>query len=293
MAIIDVHTHGIGGYDTRTTVPDDILRIAALQGSYGVTAIVPTLYPGRIAEMRSQLEAVRSAMEEQERNGADRDSARILGAHLEGPFLNPRRHGALDPGTFLDARDYHLRSIVEGFEEIIRIVTISPELDGAPDLIGQCADMGITVSMGHSDATFAEAEAGFQRGAKGITHLMNAMAPYHHREPGIAGFGLLSPHVYVEVIADPFHHHPKSLELIFTLKDPTKILIVSDSVKETHGRYHEAGETPVRDGSGALQGGSMTIAESSRRLREAGLGNDAVTEGVSTNPLLYMGLQKV
>jgi N-acetylglucosamine-6-phosphate deacetylase len=117
-------------------------------------------------EMRAQLGAVKSAMEEQRRNGPDRDEAAILGAHLEGPFLNPGRHGALDPRMFLEARDYHLESITDGFEDIIRIITVSPELDGALRLIRLCADKGITVSMGHSEATFAEAEAGFHHGQR-------------------------------------------------------------------------------------------------------------------------------
>jgi N-acetylglucosamine-6-phosphate deacetylase len=94
----------------------------------------------------------------------------------------------------------------------------------------------------------------------------------------------------VEVIADPFHHHPKSLELIFRVKDPGRILIVSDSVKETHGASGKEGEGPVKDGSDMLQGGSMTVAESARRLEGAGFRSDMVARAASVNPLAYMGL---
>ena len=130
--------------------------------------------------------------------------------------------------------------------------------------------------MGHSDATFSEAEAGFHAGARGITHIFNAMRSFHHREPGIAGFGLINKDIYIEVIADPFHLHPKTLELIFKTKSPEKIIIVSDSVKETpsiplssrRGKGRGKGVTDTHKGK--LLGGSMTIIESSRRLIQMG-----------------------
>ena len=95
--------------------------------------------------------------------------------------------------------------MIEGFEDIVKIVTIAPELEDALHLIKTMSNMGIIVSLGHSDATYQETEKAFHAGAKGITHLFNAMRGFHHREPGIAGFGLTNPDIYVEVIADPFH----------------------------------------------------------------------------------------
>ena len=111
---------------------------------------------------------------------------------------------------------------MEGFGDVVKIVTIAPELNDAAELIRAITHTGIIVSMGHSDATYREAHAGFSAGAKGVTHIFNAMRGVHHREPGIAGFGLTNPDVYVEVIADPFHLHPKTIELIFSAKKPEK-----------------------------------------------------------------------
>jgi N-acetylglucosamine-6-phosphate deacetylase len=283
MKIIDVHTHGIGGYDTRTTDVEHILKIAEIHGSYGVTEIIPTVYPATVKVMRDNLSVIKKAMEAQDSRpvlkpefcslkygpAEERKPARIIGVHLEGPFLNPLKCGSLNTMAFIDPTDYNLEQLIEGFEDMIRIITISPELDGALALIKRISARGIIASMGHSNATYSEAEAGHKAGAKGITHLFNAMRPYHHREPGITGYGLLDPDIYIEVIADPFHLHPGTFELIFRVKDPARIIIVSDSIREA-----KVPATPVStpeglaDIHGRLLGGSMAITEAADHLAE-------------------------
>ncbi len=283
MKIIDVHTHGIGGYDTRTPDDKDILAIAAAHGSLGVAEIVLAIYPAAIKVMRKHMDVIRQAMERQ-KSMADTQS-RIIGVHLEGPFLNPLQCGALDATAFLEPTDYHLQKLIEGFEDIIKIITIAPELKGAAGTIRKIADKGIIPSMGHSAATYSEAENGFNAGAPGITHIFNAMRGFHHREPGIAGFGLLNQEVYIEVIADPFHLHRATIDLIFKVKNPARIIIVSDSVLES--KMPGSGQG-VTDGSGRLAGGSMTIMESTRRLVEMGFEKNAVMKCVTVNPKRYL-----
>lgn len=145
--------------------------------------------------------------------------------------------------------------------------------------------MGIIVALGHSDATYEEAEKAFHQGAKGIAHLFNAMRGFHHREPGIAGFGLMNPEIYVEVIADPFHLNERTLELIFKVKNPARIIIVSDSVKDT-------GATTVyraiEGDNKTLQGGSTAITESAKRLVGQGYDEAKVMACISANPLSYL-----
>jgi N-acetylglucosamine-6-phosphate deacetylase len=286
MKVIDVHIHGVGGCETRTADPGKLLKIAAIQGARGVSAILPTIYPARIDEMRSNMEAVKRAMEIQAREG---DGAKILGANLEGPFLNPSFRGALDAGAFLPPDERSYRQIAEGFENIIRIVTISPELDGALRLIRSLTDKGVIVSLGHTNATFNEAEAAYHQGARGITHLFNAMRPYHHREPGIAGFALLNPHIYVELIGDSFHLHRGTIDLVFKVKDPSRIMIVSDSIKEASetGQPAPAGLT---DAAGMLLGGAMAVTEAAVRLIEAGFDRDLIHGCISANPEKYLRL---
>ncbi len=306
LDIIDIHTHGIGGYDTRGAAPETILKIAGIHGSHGVSAILPTICAAPIKAMRADMAAVKQAMEKERERALvsghpdavpndvsglkyaprfTRHASRIIGVHLEGPFLNPSRQGALDGASFLEPAARHLRELIDGFEDIVRIITIAPELKGATKLIKAIADMGITASMGHSDATYAEAEAGYQAGAKGITHIFNAMRGVHHREPGIAGFGLLNKEIYIEVIADPFHLDKKTIELIFKVKDPKKILIVSDGVKGTNTTSARNG---VRNRKGMLIGGSMTISGSARRLVGMGLGEKAVMDCIIKNPATYL-----
>lgn len=311
QSYIDVHTHGLGGYDTRTHDPVDILAMAALQAAAGVSAFVPTIYPAPVEEMRAQMAAVREAMalqravSQEERSpspspadgdGTDKgignsefeirnpglSGARILGVHLEGPFLNPARCGALNPASFLQASLYQLERLLEGFDEIVRIVTIAPEIEGALRLINALSDRGILVSMGHSDATYAQAEAGFHSGAGSVTHLFNAMRGFHHREPGLAGFGLMHEHTFAEVIADLAHLHEKTLEMIFRVKPPEKIVIVSDSVKGTLGRR------PCTDESGRLIGGSMTLPEAGRAMAMKGIDEALIGRSMWENPAGYL-----
>ncbi|GER94541.1 N-acetylglucosamine-6-phosphate deacetylase [hot springs metagenome] len=284
--IIDIHIHGINGYDTRTTVEDHILQIAEIMGSQGISEIIPTIFPATINVMRANLAVIKKAMELQKtEDRSQKTEAKIIGVHLEGPFLNPLKCGALNAITFIEPSEYNFKELIEGFEDIIKIITIAPEINHTAKLIKKITDMGIIVSMGHSDATYVEAEAGFHAGAKGITHIFNAMKGFHHRELGIAGFGLLNQDIYIEVIADPYHLHPQTLELIFKIKNPERIILISDSVKETTPFTKYQG---VTNAHGKLLGGCMTIAESSKRLIEIGFDKDIIMKCITENPERYL-----
>ncbi len=283
MKIIDIHTHGIGGYDTRTTDFKHLLNIAHLHGLKGVEEILLTIYPATIKLMRENMENIRKAMEIQ--NQLIDNGSKIIGIHLEGPFLNPAYCGALNAMTFLEPSEKLFYELVEGYENIIKIITIAPELDGAPELIKKISDIGIMVNMGHSEATYNEAENGYNHGAKGVTHIFNAMKGLHHREPGLAGFGLLNKDVFIEMIADPFHLSEKTIELIFKVKDPEKIIIVSDSVKETETYPENKG---IYSNYGKLLGGSMTITESAKRLIDSGYEKEIIMNCITSNPKKYL-----
>ena len=239
--------------------------------------------------MRSNLGAVRRAIEMQKRSDtspAIQPSAFILGVHLEGPFLNPERCGSLDKKIFLKPGLSALKKVIAGYEDIIKIITIAPEIPGALKVIEKCSDLGIKVNMGHSDATYRQAVEGKKAGATGITHLFNAMRPFHHREPGLAGLGLIDEDLYVEVIADGVHLHPKTLELIFSRKRLDRIILVSDSVK--------AGKTrkgAVYNRDGVLAGSAITIDGVVRRLRSVGIPDAEIIEASTDNPARYIGLR--
>jgi N-acetylglucosamine-6-phosphate deacetylase len=286
MRVIDIHTHGIGGYDTRTASPDDILSIAQIQSSFGVSEIMLAIYPSSVKTMRQNMEMAKRAMQlQKEREKAAAKEAKIIGLYLEGPFLNPSMCGSLDARIFIEPSYHRFEELIEGYEDITKIVAVAPEMKGALTLIKKLSDRGMIVTMGHSDATFAEAEAGFQSGAKGITHIFNAMRGFHHREPGIAGFGLLNQDVYVEVIADPYHLHPGTLKLIFRAKNHERIIIISDAVKGAGASSEKQG---ITDNTGRLKGGCMTVTESSERLVDMGFDRDLVKECITRNPEKYL-----
>ncbi len=288
MRVIDIHTHGFGPHDTRSPDPDEIVRMAGLHGLSGVDAILPTVYASSIRVMRRDMMTVKKAMELQRRNAqpaGNGQTGEILGVHLEGPFLNPGMSGALDKGSFIEPTIDNCMRLLEGFEDIVRVMTVAPELDGAPALIGFLSGRGIIASMGHSSATYGEAETGYRAGARGITHIFNAMRPFHHREMGIAGFALMNPDIFIEVIADPYHLSDKTIEFIFRIKDPSRIILVSDMVS---GPPPADGSRVQTDDSGRLQGGSMPVTGAAGRLLELGIERRRVEWAISRNPERYL-----
>lgn len=289
---IDLHTHGVGNYDTRTSSPEDVLKIAEIHGKNGVSAIVPTIYSDSIDRMRENIEAVKKAMEVQkadsERLKAEKTKstkpAKIMGLHLEGPFLNPLRCGALDKGSFLRPHLVSLKKLIYGYEDIIKIITIAPELPGALKIIERCRLKGFKVNMGHSNASYKEALEGKRAGATGVTHLFNAMRPFHHRDPGIVGLALTDEDLYIEVIADGIHVSPEVLKLVFNVKRSDRIIVVSDSIKGADNKRKPLYKKGKLIGSRMLMSGAINI------LRQIGISEHLIQEAVTKNPQSYMHL---
>ena len=219
----------------------------------------------------------------------------ILGANLEGPFVNPRRKGALGPvdrlqeeGVFMTPSIDNLKRLLEGFEDMVKVITVAPELPGGPQLIEYCVDLGIIVNMGHSEATFEQAREGASAGAKGVTHLFNAMSGLHHREPGLAGYALMDDDLYVELIADGVHVHPEMVRLALKLKPADKVLLVSDSLGQAKTPSHpEPSPLYLPDGI-TLAGGGLTLTECAHRLVLLGVPEDSARKFASENPQKYL-----
>ncbi|MEN8264770.1 MAG: hypothetical protein ABFR82_15060 [Nitrospirota bacterium] len=283
MKVIDIHTHGIGGFDTFSATEEQMLQIAEIHGSHGVSEIILTVYSATLKTMRENMRTIKNAMKMQ--MDSEGKAAHIAGIHLEGPFLNSRKCGALDPNSFIRPNEFNLIKLIEGYEDVVKIITIAPELEKAIKIIEIISDLGIIASMGHSEATYFVAEAGYNAGARGITHIFNAMRGIHHRDPGIAGFGVMNKDIYIEVIADPFHLDSRMIEFIFSVKNHERIIIVSDTVK---GAKKESGTGGVTDNSNKLLGGSMTNMESADRLIKKGFNKDVILKCISENPERYL-----
>jgi len=266
MSLIDIHFHGTNKVDIRdTNSPEQILLIAREYGAMGVDSFLLTLYPAEINSMKKTLLNIKKAMESQT------EGAKILGAYLEGPFLNPEKAGALDYHYFLKPDIDILYQLIDETENIVKIITVAPELPQAIRIIEKCTERGIIVSMGHSDATYKEAEDGFKAGACLITHLFNAMRGIHHREPGIAGFGLINQEIYIELIGDGRHLNDELLKWIFQIKNPERIILVSDMVKQ-------------KEGIQVLQGGSMSLRDVLNRLERLNINKHKLKLAGEKNP---------
>jgi N-acetylglucosamine-6-phosphate deacetylase len=278
---IDLHTHGLGKFDTKNTRPESILKMAMVHAQAGTTTILPTIYPDSPDKMRSDMEAVRTAMGMQKAGVGELST--IAGVHLEGPFLNPLWCGALEKSSFLKPSVSNLKRLIDGYEDIIRIITIAPELPGALGIIEKCVSLGIRVNMGHSDATYQKALDGKKAGARGITHLFNTMRPFHHREPGLIGLGLLDEDIYIEVIADRVHIDEVALKVIFQIKRLDRIVLVSDSVK---GKKDRKGRIYAKPG--VLAGSSITLADAVENIKKIGITEAVALETAIDNPGRYL-----
>lgn len=280
--LVDLHIHGIEEKDTTSDKVDDIIQIAKFQKENGVSAVVLSIYPNEIEAMRKQIKVIKEAAEKIHKRKV-RKCADILGVHMEGPFLNHARAGALNRQSFLKPSIDTLKQIIDGYEDIVKMITIAPELKGALELIRFSRDQGIHVNMGHSNATFIEAQEGKNAGAQGITHLFNGMQPFHHREPGLGGFGLMDKDTYVEIVADGVHLNINTLKLIFSVKPHDKIIVVSDSVS---GKRAE--DRAVYSDDGVLEGSGITLRDAADFLVEKGFDTHSVELSVSSNPLRYI-----
>ncbi|MGH2628844.1 MAG: N-acetylglucosamine-6-phosphate deacetylase, partial [Anaerolineales bacterium] len=189
QGLVDVHFHGQGGLDVMAEDPEDLLRLSLRVARRGVAGFLATFISSPRKDILAGLENVKKV------KGREK-GAKILGVHLEGPFLHPDRKGAHNPAYLRPPDLKEVREWVAAGEGLVKLVTLAPELPGMTDVIRFLVKKGVRVSMGHTTADSRQALAGKRLGARGVTHLFNAMNAMHHREPGLAGFALLDPDLY-------------------------------------------------------------------------------------------------
>ena len=258
---IDVHIHGSGGADVMDATPESLETMSRFLVRHGVTGFYATTVT---ASHAATLAAVRNAARYVEStgpgNGGDRAAgARVLGVHLEGPFLSAAFPGAQNPA-------YIRPPAAAEFEELlgagpVRMITLAPEAAGADALIGMAAAAGVRVVLGHTAATFEEATAAVDAGVSQATHTYNAMTGLHHRRPGALGATLSDDRIYAQLIADGIHVHPAAMRILGRCKGPTRTLLISDAIGAAgmpEGRY-EMGRLPVivKDGACRLEDGTL------------------------------------
>ena len=263
---VDLHIHGCAGDDAMDG-GDAVKRMAKWLPRTGTTAFLPTTMCDSLENTRGALEGVKRAMDAP-------DGASVLGAHLEGPFLNATRKGA-QPERYvknpsLDAYAH----IVEGYEALPRVLTVAPEMDGAMELIDILKDK-LALSGGHTDATSEEFLKAVDAGMSQATHLFNAMSPFGHRSPGATGAALSDPRVRVQLIADLVHLHPVALKVVWRAKGAKGCLLVTDAMAATgmpDGDYRLGANLVLVRGAvarlegGALAGSTLTMNRAVRNM---------------------------
>jgi len=220
---IDLHVHGAGGGMCEDADPAALDRISRTLARGGVTSFLATLAALPAERLRAAVEIIADY-------AGSEPGARVAGIHLEGPYLNPRRAGAQTAASMrlpsIEEFDA-LQAVARGH---IRLITVAPELEGAPPFIAAVRACGITLALGHSDATAAESGLGVDAGATHVTHLCNAMRGLHHREPGLVGVALTDDGLSVELICDGYHVAPDVVDLVWRCKPRGTVVLVSDGV---------------------------------------------------------------
>ncbi len=297
---IDIHTHGAYGYDTNDGTPEGLKDWMRRIPQEGVTSILPTT----VTQMPDVLEraVANVAAVAQEAEGAV-CGAEILGIHFEGPYLDMGYKGAQPPEAIAVPSVEQFSRYQEAAQGRIKYITLAPEHDPDWALTRYCAAHGVVVSMGHTNASYEDALMGAANGASSMTHVYNAMTPYHHRKPGMVGAAFRLRDLYGEMICDGCHSHLAALNNFFAVKGRDHAIMVTDSLRAKHcppgGNYQLGGHDIEigEDGLARLKG-TDTIAGSTLRMNrglkilveEALVPLDAAVNSCTLNPARCLGV---
>ncbi len=291
---IDIHVHGGGGQSLTASQPDRLLAYAHWAPRHGVTAF-----------LAGTIGASPEAIERSLRRGAayaagEAPGARLLGFHLEGPFLNPRRRGAFAPEWLMPPDVRAFSRFVQAADGLLRLVTLAPELDGAEAVQREARQTGVRVSLGHTDASYEQTLRGFELGARQVTHCFNAMRPFAHRDPGPVAAAFTAPGVRCELIADGQHVAAGAMRVLLAARGWRNTVLVTDGIEfagAASGRFDLAGQSvTVKRGraltpEGTLAGSVATMDECVRNaVRLGGADVRAAVAMATLNPAQAIGV---
>jgi N-acetylglucosamine-6-phosphate deacetylase len=287
---VDLQVNGSHGIDVMGASADGIIEISHKLAREGTTSWLPTAVTSPIDHIEKVHRAIGEAIARQQRDNSA--GARILGMHLEGPFISPMRLGA-HPKLNLEPRG-------EAFERVmalehLKLLTLAPELPGASEAIRRLTSRGVVVSIGHTNATFEEASVGIAAGARMFTHLFNAMRPLNHRDPGVIAAALTSEVAMPAVIPDGVHVAPEILRLIYIARAARRMILTTDKVSlagTASGSSLPVGREQARVVNGAarlpdgtLAGAIISMLEGARLMVEtSGAGVGEIGMMAATNP---------
>lgn len=267
-AFFDVHFHGAAGHDVMEASPEALSAIGALLASRGTSSFLATTVTAPLDATLRAVSGLAKRIEKpesmQKKNGP---IARPIGIHLEGPFLSHAKRGVQPAEYLLEPDTATFDRLFEAAEGHVRLMTLAPELPGAAELVAHATQLGVRVSLGHSNATAAETCAAIAAGAVSATHTFNAMRPLDHREPGILGTVLSEESLYAELICDGIHSDPRMARLWWRAKGEERGILITDAMSATgmpDGEYQLGGfAVQVANGramaGGVLAGSLLTL----------------------------------
>ena len=293
--LIDTHIHGFSGYGTEDLSVDAILAMSDRLGAFGVTAFCPTIYPMDEADMIAAIGACVGAIGKE-------TGARVMGVHLEGPFISPARLGVQRPEYVRPVDLDLMERLFQAGKGRISNMTVAPELKGMRELALYCVKKGIVLQAGHTDATYENMIEGMQAGILHSTHFFNAMSRLHHRDPGAVGAIMIQSELSCEIIADGKHVHPDLIRLLMRDKPANKVVLVTDALKPTEQGncplFANREEVELRDGifirkkDEVIAGSALTMIAGLKNLVSFGIPLETAVEMAAANPSRIIGLGK-
>ncbi|MBK5246129.1 MAG: N-acetylglucosamine-6-phosphate deacetylase [Peptostreptococcaceae bacterium] len=254
---IDIHIHGSGGKDTMDGKISDLEIISETIAKSGVTSFLPTTMTMSKEKIYKALDTVRLAIEKK------LTGAKILGVHMEGPFISEKFKGAQNM-DYLAKPDFQL---IENYSDIIKIITLAPEEDFQFEFIKSIKEKtNIILSIGHTNSDYETAMKAIDAGISNATHIFNAMPPFHHRHPGAVG-AILNSNISFELIADTIHIHPAVFQILLNAKGKEKMILITDSMRAGF----------MKDGNWELGGLEVVVQNNSARLTDGTLAGSILT----------------
>ncbi len=277
---VDLLVHGGGGNGFADENDESIGKVSEYFLKNGSTTVLGSLFAKPYQHLLDDLSRLAKYI-------LENPNSNIYGIHMEGPYLNPELKGAMNENYLWKPTVESWEAMWEASQGLIKIMTIAPELPGAIEVMRAAAKKGVVLSIGHSMASYDEIELAIDNGAAHVTHIFNAMRPFHHRHPGVILGALLKNELKIELIADKLHVHPAVMELLLKLKGASGIILITDSIRA--GGMHE-GEYEFADQKvymkdqkafledGTLAGSTLTLNMAIRNLVETA--NAKLTEAV-------------
>jgi N-acetylglucosamine-6-phosphate deacetylase len=296
---VDVHIHGAGGHDVMEGTREALEIVSATVAARGTTSFVATTVTASEKETCLSVAGIASFILNTSQYATRELCAEVLGIHFEGPFISPARRGVHPVEWIVPPSLEMFAQFLKEARGTAQILTLAPELPGALEQIAAARQAGLVVSLGHTDATYEQAQAAIEAGATHAAHVFNAMRPFSHRGTGVIGAVLTSPKVSAELIADGVHVDEAAMRMLVELKTAERAILVSDGISATgmpDGKYQlgmfevKVSGGVARNAEGKLAGSTLTLDRALRNMVALGVPLASALRMLTANPARQIGL---